>query len=117
MTTNNIEVSALLMRNLEEMTKQVAIQFITEIATRHGFSADEEIRALGLESITLSKKKVSKPSAGGAPVKRRTKKTDSNKAEKETKKAEKDAEKAAEKAEKEAKKAAEKAEKEVNKSA
>jgi len=59
----SIEVTELLMKTLENVAKGLASRCITEAANRHGFNAEEEIRALGLENLSLIRKQMAKKSA------------------------------------------------------
>ena len=47
----SIEVTELLMKTLENAAKKLAARCISEVATRHGFDAEKEIQALGLETL------------------------------------------------------------------
>lgn len=58
----SIAVTELLMKTLENCAKDLASRCITEAASRHGFDASEEIRALGLENLSLIRKQMAKKS-------------------------------------------------------
>lgn len=58
----SITVTELLMKTLENCAKDLASRCITEAAQRHGFDASEEIRALGLENLSLIRKQMAKKS-------------------------------------------------------
>lgn len=50
------------MKTLENAAKELASRCITEAAKRHGFNAEEEIRQLGLENLSLIRKQMAKKS-------------------------------------------------------
>ena len=58
----SIQVTELLMKTLENCAKDLASRCISEAAMRHGFNAEEEIRALGLENLALIRKQMTKKS-------------------------------------------------------
>ena len=58
----SIEVTELLMKTLENAAKGLASRCIAAAASRHGFNAEEEIRALGLENLALIRKQMAKKS-------------------------------------------------------
>ena len=60
----SISVTDLLMKTLENCSKNLAMRCISEAASRHGFDASEEIRVLGLENLTLIRKQMAKKSVG-----------------------------------------------------
>ena len=60
----SIAVTELLMKTLENSAKSLAMRCITEAALRHGFDASDEIRALGLENLSLIRKQMAKKSVG-----------------------------------------------------
>ena len=60
----SIQVTELLMKTLENVAKDLASRCISESAVRHGFNAEEEIRILGLENLSLIRKQMAKKSAG-----------------------------------------------------
>ena len=65
MSTNfnaSIVVTELLMKTLECCVKDLACRCISEVATRHGFNAEEEIRSLGLDNLSLIRKQMAKKS-------------------------------------------------------
>ena len=77
----SVQVTELLMKTLENAARELASRCINESAIRHGFNADEEIRALGLENLALIRKQMAKKSAG----EKKEKKTKEPKAPKEKK--------------------------------
>jgi len=56
----SFEATELLTKTLENAAKNLASRCIRECASRHGFDADEEIRVLGLENLSLIKKAMTK---------------------------------------------------------
>ena len=56
----SIEVTELLMKTLENVARGLASKCIMESGKRHGFDVDEEIRALGLEKLCLTRKPMGK---------------------------------------------------------
>lgn len=52
----DIEVTELLAKTLENMSKSLAERCIRECALRHNFNAEEEIKELGLEGLSLKRK-------------------------------------------------------------
>ncbi len=50
------------MKTLENAAKELASRCIKEVSLKHGFDADEEIRALGLENLSLIRKQMAKKS-------------------------------------------------------
>ena len=58
----SIAVTELLMKTLENCAKDLASRCISEAASRHGFDAQEEIRLLGLENLSLIRKQMAKKS-------------------------------------------------------
>ena len=58
----NMQVTELLMKTLENAAKELASRCIKEVSLKHGFDADEEIRALGLENLSLIRKQMAKKS-------------------------------------------------------
>ena len=56
----SICVTDLLMKTIENAAKDLAIRCVKEIAKRHEFDADEEIRILGLNNTTLIRKQMAK---------------------------------------------------------
>jgi len=58
----SIAVTELLMKTLENCAKDLASRCITEVASRYGFDASEEIRVLGLENLYLIRKQMAKKS-------------------------------------------------------
>jgi hypothetical protein len=57
-----IEVTELLTKTLENVSKDLASRCIKECGLRYGFNSDDAIRELGLENLTLLKKKMSRKS-------------------------------------------------------
>ena len=66
----SIVVTELLIKTLENNAKNLAIRCITEAAGRHGFDASDEIRALGLENLSLIRKQMAKKSVGSKKEKK-----------------------------------------------
>jgi hypothetical protein len=58
----SMEVTELLMKTLENAAKKLAVRCISEIANRHGFDAEKEIQALGLENLSVIRKQMAKKS-------------------------------------------------------
>jgi hypothetical protein len=58
----SIIITDLLGKTLENCAKELATRCIKEIALRHDFDADEEIRLLGLENLNLIRKQMAKKS-------------------------------------------------------
>ena len=56
----SIEVTEILMKTLENATKNFAARCIAAAAARHGFNVDEEIQALGLENLSIIRKQMAK---------------------------------------------------------
>ncbi len=56
----SITVTELLMKTLENCAKDLACRCIMESAQRHGFNASEEIKLMGLENLSLIRKKMVK---------------------------------------------------------
>ena len=65
----SITVTELLMKTLENCARDLASRCIKECATKHGFNAEEEIRALGLENLALIRKQMAKKSGSKAAPK------------------------------------------------
>ena len=59
----SLEVTELLMKTLENAAKNLAARCISEVANRHGFDAEKEIQALGLENLSVIRKQMVKKSA------------------------------------------------------
>jgi hypothetical protein len=59
----SITVTSLLAKTLENAAKELAMKCISECARRHNFNADEEIRILGLENLSLVRKEMNKRTA------------------------------------------------------
>ena len=58
----SLEVTEIVLKTVENVSKEFAKRCIMECALRHNFDADEELRILGLESLTvISKKREKKP--------------------------------------------------------
>ena len=62
----SVEVTEVVMRTLENASKELAKRCILECALRHNFDGDEELRILGLENVTVILKK--KPVIKEKPV-------------------------------------------------
>ena len=54
----SMEVTELLMKTLENAARKLAARCISEAATRHGFDAEKEIQALGLENLSVARKQM-----------------------------------------------------------
>jgi hypothetical protein len=59
----SMEVTELLMKTLENAARNLAARCISEVASRHGFDAEKEIQALGLENLSLIRKQMAKRTA------------------------------------------------------
>ena len=57
-----VEVTELLTKTLENVSKELASRCIKECGLKYGFNAEEAIRELGLENLSLLKKKMSRKS-------------------------------------------------------
>jgi hypothetical protein len=57
-----VSVTELLTKTLENVSKELASRCIAECGLKYGFDASEAIRELGLENLTLLKKKMSRKS-------------------------------------------------------
>jgi hypothetical protein len=66
----SITVTELLTKTLESCAKELASRCIKECALRHGFDAEEEIRILGLENLSLIKRQMAKKTAGSKKEKK-----------------------------------------------
>ena len=62
----SVEVTEVVMRTLENASKDLAKRCILECALRHNFNGDEELRILGLDNVTVILKK--KPVIKEKPV-------------------------------------------------
>ena len=62
----SLEVTEVVLRSLENVSKELAKRCILECALRHNFDGDEELRILGLENVTVILKK--KPVIKQKPV-------------------------------------------------
>jgi len=60
----NIAVTDLLMKTLENASRDLACRCVAECATRYGFDANEAIKEIGLESLALIRKQMAKKSSG-----------------------------------------------------
>ena len=67
----SIAVTELLTKTLENCAREFGARCIRECATRYGFNADEEIKTLGLENMTLIRKQMAKKSGSKEPKKAR----------------------------------------------
>ena len=56
----SVSVTELLTNTLQSSARELAVKCIKEAAQRHGFNADEEIALLGLENISIIRKKMTK---------------------------------------------------------
>jgi hypothetical protein len=56
----SLEVTEVVLRSLENVSKELAKRCILECASRHNFDADEELRILGLDNVTVIRKKSDK---------------------------------------------------------
>ena len=58
----SVEVTEIVLKTVENVSKELAKRCILECALRHNFDADEELRILGLDNVTvISKKREKKP--------------------------------------------------------
>ena len=62
----SIAVTELLTKTLENCAREFGARCIRECAARHGFNAEEEIKTLGLENLTLIRKQMAKKSGSKA---------------------------------------------------
>ena len=62
----SLEVTEVVLRSLENVSKELAKRCILECASRHNFDVDEELRILGLDNVTVILKK--KPVIKQKPV-------------------------------------------------
>jgi hypothetical protein len=69
-----IEVTELLTKTLENVSKDLASRCIKECGLRYGFNSDEAIRELGLENLSLLKKKMSRKGVGVSSKEKKEKK-------------------------------------------
>jgi chemotaxis protein histidine kinase CheA len=53
----SVEVTEIVLKTVENVSKELAKRCILECALRHNFNADEELRILGLDSVTVISKK------------------------------------------------------------
>ena len=56
----SVSVSEVLTNTLQSNVRELAIKCIKEAAQRHGFNADEEIALLGLENVSIVRKKMAR---------------------------------------------------------
>jgi len=56
----SVEVTEVVLRTLENASKDLAKRCILECALRHNFDGDEELRVLGLDNVTVIRKKSDK---------------------------------------------------------
>jgi len=69
-----VEVTELLTKTLENVSKELASRCIEECGKKYGFNAEEAIRELGLENLSLLKKKMSRKSvSSGVPKEKKAK--------------------------------------------
>jgi len=64
----SIAVTELLTKTLENVAKELACRCIVECGSKYGFDATAEIRALGLENLSLIKKQMSKKGSKSGKV-------------------------------------------------
>ena len=58
----SVEVTEIVLKTVENVSKGLARKCIMECALRHNFNAEEELRILGLDNVTvISKKREKKP--------------------------------------------------------
>ena len=70
----SVSVTELLTKTLENVSKELASRCIAECGLKYGFDASEAIRDLGLENLTLLKKKMSRKSvSSGVPKEKKAK--------------------------------------------
>ena len=70
----SVAVTELLTKTLENVSKELASRCIAECGLKYGFDASEAIRDLGLENLTLLKKKMSRKSvSSGVPKEKKAK--------------------------------------------
>jgi chemotaxis protein histidine kinase CheA len=69
-----VEVTELLTKTLENVSKDLASRCIKECGLRYGFNSDEAIRELGLENLSLLKKKMSRKSVSSSLKEKKEKK-------------------------------------------
>ena len=56
----SVSVTELLTNTLQSSARELAVKCIKEAAQRHGFNADEEIALLGLENVSIVRKKMAR---------------------------------------------------------
>jgi chemotaxis protein histidine kinase CheA len=69
----SVTVTELLMKTLENVSKELASRCIREVSVRHNLNAEEEIRILGLENLSLIRKEMKRKSvtaSGSGSVKK-----------------------------------------------
>ena len=57
----SVEVTEIVLKTVENVSKDLARRCILDCAKRHNFDADEELRILGLDNLTVIRKKMEKP--------------------------------------------------------
>ena len=62
----SVTVTELLMKTLENVSKELASRCIREVSVRHNLNAEEEIRILGLENLSLIRKEMKRKSVSGS---------------------------------------------------
>lgn len=60
----SITVTDLLMKTLENTAKDLIVRCVNDMAKRHGFDADEELRILGLENFAVNRRQMAKREKG-----------------------------------------------------
>ena len=60
----SIQVTELLMKTLENAAKDMASRCVKELASKHNFNAEEAIKDLGLENLSLVRKQMAKKARG-----------------------------------------------------
>jgi hypothetical protein len=60
----SIQVTELLMKTLENAAKDMASRCVKELASKHNFNAEEAIKDLGLENLSLVRKQMAKKGRG-----------------------------------------------------
>ena len=56
----SVEVTEIVLKTVENVSKDLARRCILDCAKRHNFDADEELRILGLDNVTVIRKKMEK---------------------------------------------------------
>ena len=71
----SVTVNELLMKSLENVALDLASRCVMELSKRHGLNGEEEIRMLGLESLSVIRKKMAKKCGSEKKVKLETTKS------------------------------------------